>query len=72
MKKIKYNDSIEFSNVRDIINQSIKLYRDNNAFIIKHKEGKDVKYENITYELFGKEINALGTEIGRASCRERV
>lgn len=63
MKNIKYNDSIEYKNVKDIINQAIKLYKDKNAFIIKHKDGKDVKYENITYKVFGEEMNALGTAL---------
>ena len=46
-----------------MINYACKEFSKNIAFVIKHKEGKDVKYENITYERLGKEINALGTAL---------
>ena len=63
MKKVKYNKATEFSNIKEIINESIKKYKNNNAFIVKHKQEKDIIYENITYERFGDELNALGTAL---------
>jgi len=51
----------EFKNLREIIKNSAKSFENNNAFIIKHKENKEVKYENITYKEFDEEIDCLGT-----------
>ena len=59
----KIYDAKTFKNIREIINNSVELYPDNNAFIIKEKEGKDVKYKNITYKEFQKQINSLGTSL---------
>ncbi len=58
---VKFNNAIEFKNIKELMNYSIEKYSKNNAFIVKHKEEKNVNYENITYERLGKEINALGT-----------
>lgn len=61
--KILYK-STRFENIRDIISNSVKLYPNNVAFIIKHKpEGKnskEVTYQNITYTEFQNDINQLG------------
>ena len=37
-----------FKNIKEIIENSAKLYPDNKAFIIKEKKGKDISYKNIT------------------------
>lgn len=62
--KILYN-STRFENIRDIISNSVKLYPNNVAFIIKHKseekKSKEVTYQNITYTDFQNDINQLGT-----------
>ena len=65
MKKSKNDlyEAKEFNNIREIIKNAIEKYPDNNAFIIKKKDGKEVKYENITYKRFGEEIDALGTAL---------
>lgn len=61
--KILYN-STRFENIRDIISNSVKLYPNNVAFIIKHKseekKSKEVTYQNITYTDFQNDINQLG------------
>lgn len=59
----KIYESKEFKNVREIIDNSAKLYPNNKAFIIKEKEGKDIKYKNITYKEFKEQINYLGTAL---------
>ena len=51
------------SNIRDLINSSIEKNSDRNAFTIKHKKGKEVTYEYVTYKRLGEEINALGTAL---------
>lgn len=61
-KRIKeLKDVKEFKNVKEILYNSAEAYKDNVAFVIKHKNGKNVEYENITYKEFLKDINALGT-----------
>ncbi len=53
----------EFRDLKEMIDYACKKFAKNTAFVIKHKEGKEVSYENISYEKFGKEVNALGTEL---------
>lgn len=62
MERERYFEATEFDNVKDIIYHSAKIYKDNTAFILKHKNGKKVEYENISYERLLKEINCLGTK----------
>lgn len=53
----------EYSNLRDILYNSVKLYPNNNAFVIKHTENQTVSYSNITYKKFQEDINSLGTAL---------
>lgn len=53
----------EFSNIKDIIYNSADKYPDNISFIIKHQEGKNKTYENITYKTLLEQINFLGTKL---------
>jgi len=62
MKNKLYNP-VEFKNLREVINNSVKLYSDKNAFIIKEKKDKEVSYKNITYKEFKKDIDGLGTAL---------
>jgi len=62
MKNKLYNP-VEFKNLRDVINNSVKLYSDKNAFIIKEKKDKEINYKNITYKEFKKDIDSLGTAL---------
>ncbi len=59
----KIYESKIFKNVREVIDNSVKLYPNNNAFIIKVKEGKNVNYKNIKYKEFKEQMNYLGTEL---------
>lgn len=61
MEKVK--EIQEFKNVKEIIYNSAKKYANKIAFIIKHQEGKNKTYENITYKRLLEEINALGTKL---------
>ena len=56
-----YNKAKEYHDIREILQDSVEKYPDNSAFIIKHKNGKDVEYEKVTYKRFMDEINYLGT-----------
>ncbi len=58
------NKDVElFENIKEIIYNSAKKYADNIAFIIKHKEEKNQRYENITYKKLLEHINSLGTKL---------
>ena len=58
-----FNKAKEYRDIREILQDSVKNYPDNSAFIIKHKNGKDVEYEKVTYKRFMDEINFLGTAL---------
>lgn len=59
----KIYDAKAFKNIRDIIDNSVELYPDNKAFIIKEKKGKEIDYKNITYKDFKEQMNYLGTDL---------
>lgn len=61
MKDIKIFKATELKNIREIVYNSVKLYGEQVAYVIKHKENKDVTYENITYKKLLEDINKLGT-----------
>ncbi|MBR2588514.1 MAG: AMP-binding protein [Bacilli bacterium] len=61
MKLKKLYDAERFDNIRDIMANAVKLYPNNVAFKIKHKEGKEVHYTDITYSDMQKEMNEFGT-----------
>ena len=53
----------ELKDIKEIIYNSAKKYADHIAFIVKHQNGKEKTYENITYKSFLEQINALGTKL---------
>lgn len=59
----KERDVKEFKDIKEIVYNSAKKYAENIAFIIKHKEGKNTTYENITYKTFLEQINSLGSKL---------
>lgn len=61
--KNKLYEAKGFKNLREIIQNSIEKYSDNNAFIIKNKQGSNKKYTNITYKQFGLDIDSLGSSL---------
>lgn len=63
MKGKKMFEATEFNNIKEIIYYSANKYKDNIAFTIKHKENKEVKYENITFRKFLEDINAFGASL---------
>ena len=58
MKKLVV-EAKDFNNVKEIIYNSANCYGEQTAFVIKHKNGKDIEYENITYSRFLDDINKL-------------
>ena len=61
MERERYFEATEFENIKEIIYNSADKYAENTAFIIKHKNGKDVTYENKNYKQLLEDINGLGT-----------
>ncbi len=61
----------KFDNIRDLINNSVKLYPSNIAFKIKHKDGKNVSYTNITYTNFQNDINYVGTGLQKLGYKDK-
>jgi len=61
-KRILY-DAKKYTDVRDLINNTVATYPDNIAFIIKEKKGENVEYKNITYKMLQEDINKLGTAL---------
>ena len=63
MKKKLMVEAKDFNNIKEIIYNSANLYGDKEAFVIKHKNGNEVNYENITYRRLLEDINKLGTAL---------
>lgn len=61
IQKETFFDYPVFNNVKDIIYFSVKKYPKNIAFRLKEKNEEEVKYIDITYEEFLREVNNLGT-----------
>lgn len=53
----------EFNNIKEIIYNSAEKYSESIAFVIKHKEGKEINYENVTYKRLLDDINKFGTAL---------
>ncbi|MCI8272704.1 MAG: AMP-binding protein [Clostridia bacterium] len=63
MKVEEYFDVKEFQDIKEIIYNSTEKYGERIAFTIKHKNGKDVTYEDITYKKLLEDINTFGTKL---------
>lgn len=61
MKIPKLFQAARYENLKDMMEKVTAKYADNKAFVIKHKEGKEVSYEDVTYAQFGEQMNHLGT-----------
>lgn len=63
MEREKYFEATEFENIKGILYNSAEKYGENTAFILKHKENKETRYENISYKRLLEEVNGLGTKL---------
>jgi len=61
----------EFKDLKQLFKDKIEKYADNNAFIIKNKEGTNQKYTNITYKEFGLDIDALGSSLIKRGLKQK-
>ncbi len=71
MKNEKLYNVQRFENIRDIVSNTVRLYPNNIAFKIKHKDGKNVSYTNITYAEFQKDINEFGTGLAKLGYKDK-
>ena len=62
MEREKYLEATEFENIKDLMYDVAQRYNQRIAFVIKHKNGDKIEYENITYMKLLEEINYLGTK----------
>lgn len=59
----------EFKNIREVIQNSVEKYPDNNAFIIKNKD--KTTYTYVTYKKMMEEINKLGTALIKLGYKDK-
>ncbi len=50
----------KFKNIREIIENSAVEFRSNTAFKVKMRNGKEISYDDITYERLSEEIKSFG------------
>ena len=56
-------DAKEFKDLREMLNNSVNLYPNNTAFIIKNTENENINYTKITYSQLQDDVNSLGTAL---------
>lgn len=61
-KRVLYQAK-EYKDIRELVEETVKAYPDNIAFIIKEKQGEKITYKNITYKMLKEDIDALGTAL---------
>ena len=62
-KKRELYHAKEYRDIRELVNETVKTYPDNIAFIIKEKKKDKIEYKNITYRMLQEDIDALGTAL---------
>jgi long-chain acyl-CoA synthetase len=58
-KKEKFFETRHITDLKDLLNQSVQLFANNNAFILQDEEGNYTK--KVTYKDFKADVDALGT-----------
>ena len=71
MKDNKIFEATEHKNLKDIIYESVNKYGENIAFVIKHQDKKEKRYENITYKKMLEDINKYGTSLYEMGLKEK-
>ncbi len=71
MEREKYFNATEFEDIKQIVYNSAKVYNDKSAFVLKHKDGKNIKYEDISYKKLLEDINSLGTKFYALGYKEK-
>ena len=58
---LKEEDRI--NNFRELLDRSVRLHPDLEAFIVKLRDGDSPEYRHVTFTEFRKEVDALGTAL---------
>ncbi len=53
----------EFNNIKEMVENTVKTYPENIAFIIKQKNKDKIEYKNITYKMLYEDVKKLGTAL---------
>lgn len=61
MKNIPLYEVRKVNDLRDMLHQSVKIFRDKTAFMIKKVRGE--AYTNVTYKEFSEDVDAFGTAL---------
>ncbi|MBN1892823.1 MAG: AMP-binding protein [Clostridiales bacterium] len=61
MKNIPYYEVREIKDLRDMLRQSVKIFNDKTAFLIKKNRGEP--YTKISYRTYGADVDAFGTAL---------
>ncbi|NLO62970.1 MAG: AMP-binding protein [Clostridiaceae bacterium] len=61
MKKIPLYEVREISDLRDMLRQSVKIFNDKAAFMIKKNRGEP--YTSVSYRTYGADVDAFGTAL---------
>lgn len=73
MEKNNFKNAVRFDTIKKIIYNSAEKYSDQTAFVIKHKKGRKISYENKSYSDLLNDINAFGTALyGLGLAQKRV
>lgn len=59
MKNIPLYEVRKINDLRDMLHQSVQLYSDRTAFLVKETSGGD--YAPVTYQQFGRDVDGFGT-----------
>ena len=51
---------MKFKNIREIVEYASVEHSDKLAFKVKHKDGKNISYDDITFVRLREEVEALG------------
>jgi len=65
MKKIPFYEVREIHDLRDMLRQSVKIFNDKTAFMIKKNRGEP--YTEVSYRTYGADVDAFGTALTRIS-----
>ena len=69
--KQKLYDAPRYRDLKEMIEDCVRKYKDKTAFIIKHKHDKKVEYKYITYQKMKDDIDALGTALIQLGLKDK-
>lgn len=67
----KLYDGVMHKDIRDLIDYTAETYGDSTAFTLKHKKGKEVSYEDISFRDFRMDIRGFATYLKQKGYSEK-